>query len=81
MKRRWIPLIVTYALLVLPSAALACSVCFDPRDKSRAAYVLSTILLTSSPLAIVGGAGVWLRKRYTRIQHERGEEEGTPTDD
>jgi hypothetical protein len=70
MKRRWIPILVVFALATLPKAAFACSVCFDPRDKNRAAFVITTVLLTFFPLAVVGGAGVWLRKRFHRIEVE-----------
>ncbi len=77
MKRRWIPILVVFALAALPKAAFACSVCFDPRDKNRAAFVLTTMLLTFFPLGMVGGMGVWLRKRFHKVEQE-GEEETPP---
>ncbi len=77
MKRRWIAVVVTFWLAALPKAAFACSVCFDPRDKNRAAFVITTMLLTFFPLGMVGGAGVWLRKRFKKTAGE--EDEAQPT--
>lgn len=74
MKRRWIAVAVVYALAVLPKAAYACSVCFDPRDKNRTAFLISTMLLTFFPLGMVGGVGVWLRKRFHKLDGERDRE-------
>lgn len=51
------------ALCALPSSALACSVCYNPKAESRAAYLLTTGLLTLVPLFFMGAVLLWLRAR------------------
>ena len=51
------------AVASLPDAAHACAVCFDASDENRQAFFISTAFLSVFPLGIVGGAGLWLRRR------------------
>lgn len=55
------------ALLVLPDAAHACPVCFDSSDENRRAFIVTTAFLTLLPLGMVGGVGLWLRKRAREV--------------
>ena len=59
--------------LLLPDAAAACAVCFDPSEESRFAFVATTIFLSVLPLAILLGVGVWLRRKVldTERRHEQ----------
>jgi hypothetical protein len=80
MSRRWIPVLVLFALVMLPSVAHACPVCFDPRDENRSAFVATAALLTLLPLGVVGGVGLWLRRRFRDLQKE-SDQEPPPADD
>ena len=62
------------ALFLLPDAAHACAVCFDSSDENRRAFLVTTAFLSLLPLGMVGGAGLWLRKRAREVA-ERGEVE------
>lgn len=44
--------------------ASACPVCFDGEEASRTAYAVGTAVLTFLPLALMGAAALWLRKRW-----------------
>ena len=70
MSRAWIPVVVLAALMLLPEAAHACPVCFDARDENRQAFLITTAFLSLLPLGMVGGAGLWLRKRSREIDQE-----------
>lgn len=63
------------ALVALPDAAYACAACFDANDENRQAFIATTAFLTLLPLGMVGGAGLWLRRRA----RERASE-GSPLD-
>ena len=58
------------ALLMLPAAAHACAVCFDSSDENRRAFLVTTAFLTLLPLGMVGGVGLWLRKRAREVGQE-----------
>ena len=79
MKRAWIPAVVMVLLLVLPETALACPVCFDARDENRMAFLGTAILLTFLPLGMVGGVGLWVRRRVRDMESEsfQGDEDQT----
>jgi len=79
-SRRWIPVLVLLALVALPGVAHACPVCFDPRDQNRAAFVTTALALTFLPLGMVGGVGVWLRKRLRRLDAEVDQDAPASTD-
>jgi hypothetical protein len=61
--RRWILFVALALLVALPDVALACPVCFDPREENRFAFFATTIFLSVFPLSLVGGVGLWLRRR------------------
>lgn len=57
------------ALVALaPGAAEACAVCFSGREEGRAAYLVTTLLLTLLPLGLIGGLVLWLRRRATALR-------------
>ena len=66
--RRWIPLMVLALLVGLPDSLWACPVCFDPRDENRVAFLATTIFMSLFPLGMVGGVGLWLRKRARELR-------------
>ncbi len=68
MSRRWIPVLVLLLLVVLPDVAHACPVCFDPREENRAAYLATTAFMSLFPLGVVGGFGMWLRRRARELR-------------
>lgn len=72
--RLWIPVLVLAVLVALPDTAHACAVCFDPRAENRFAFLATTVFLTVFPLSMVGGVGLWLRKRARELHG------GHPTD-
>ena len=50
--------------VLVPRAALACSVCSAGRDdETRAAFLLTTVVLSALPLLLVGGFAWWLRRQ------------------
>ena len=63
MRRVVVAVLAIVGLLVLPDVAHACPVCFDSSDENRQAFLATAAFLTLLPLGMVGGAGLWLRKR------------------
>ena len=63
MRRIPILMLALVALAALPDAAHACAVCFDASDENRQAFIMTTAFLSLFPLGMVGGAGLWLRRR------------------
>lgn len=63
MRRVSILVLALLAVAALPEAAQACAVCFDASDENRQAFLISTAFLSVFPLGMVGGAGLWLRRR------------------
>ena len=78
-KRIWLALGAAFAVVFWPAVALACPVCFDPREENRLAFMLTTLLLTLTPLALVGGVVYGLWRRYKQLARELGDEEAAPT--
>ena len=62
--RSWIVVVVVAlaALVLWAGDASACSVCFDPKEQKRAAFMITTILLTFLPIIGVFRVELWLRK-------------------
>lgn len=56
--------------LALPSDALACSVCYNPNEEARTAYLLTTGLLSLVPLGFIGGLILWIRARLLAREAE-----------
>jgi len=81
MKRLWIPVLVLLLLVIVPGTAHACSVCFDPRDKSNGTFLLSTAFLSLVPVGILGSMGMWLRKRLRDVRGDYEDEEDRPSED
>ena len=53
------------------SQAEACPVCFQSNgEESRWAFYATTALLTFLPLSMVGGAVIYLRKRFDRLKDD-----------
>jgi hypothetical protein len=70
-------LVAAGLLLLLPGAAWACPVCFDTTAENRMAFMQTTVLLSLLPLGMVGGVGVWIRKRARAMELEgRGDLDG-----
>jgi hypothetical protein len=68
----WVSYFACIALLVLfPSIANACSVCFDAREGTRWAFIITTGLLSFAPLFMIGGVVYWLRKRVDDEEKRR----------
>lgn len=75
MKILRILLLAAVLLPVLPGGAAACAVCFDTTAENRMAFMVTTVILSLLPLGMVGGAGVWLRRRSRELdEQERGEQ-------
>lgn len=78
MSRRWIPVLVLLLLVVVPDVAHACPVCFDPREENRVAYLATTAFMSLFPLGMIGGVGVWLRRRARELRGLDRDETDTP---
>lgn len=64
----WAPVVAVVALMLVPAEAWACAVCFDPREENRFAFLATTIFLSLVPLGMVGGVGLWLRRRARQLR-------------
>lgn len=68
--------VLAVALLVaLPETVAACPVCFSATEENRLAFLATTIALSLLPLGMVGGAGLWIRRK---IRERGGEQPGDP---
>jgi hypothetical protein len=76
MAHRWIPMLVLVLLVALPEAIFACPVCFDASAENRVAFLKTAIALSVLPLGLVGGTGLWLRKRWRELSGESDEDLG-----
>ena len=69
--------------LLWPSAAHACAVCFSATDRNRIAFLITTIVLSLLPLAMIGAGLLWLARRARRagergrLVSERGDRQPT----
>ena len=66
-------LLLCLAVLAVPSLAEACPVCFSGRDESRMAYIWTTVLLTFTPLLMVG-LTLFLIRRHIQQSEDSAEE-------
>lgn len=66
-------LLTTAGVLLLPRAALACSVCFSGPDETRGAFLMTTIAMSALPLALIGGVIWWLRRQMKAAEREAAE--------
>ena len=76
MSRGWIAVLALFLLVALPDAVFACPVCFDARDENRQAFLATTAFLSLLPIGLVGGAGLWLRRRFRAVDAQGDEESG-----
>ncbi len=63
-------ILLATALLLLPGAAGACSVCFSATEENRIAFIATTVFLSVLPLSLLGGIGWWLRRRVLEMERE-----------
>jgi len=56
------------------AASATCPVCFDSKEETRLAFMGTTALLTLLPLGLVGGVGMWIRRRYRSLDRADGSE-------
>ena len=65
---RWLPVLISVALVAVPELAAACAVCGAAvgDDQSRIAYLFTSAVLSVLPLALFGGFLLWLRRQYRR---------------
>lgn len=68
MRRALVPVLALALVAVFPDVAHACPVCFDPREENRVAFLATTAFLSLVPLGMVGGMGLWLRKRARELK-------------
>lgn len=52
---------LAFPATLTPAVAHACPVCFDANEENRAAFVLTTVLLSVLPLLMVGAIALWIR--------------------
>ena len=65
---KFIAVLTTSFVVSCPSLALACSVCFDPNDEARIAFIVTTGLLSFVPLIAIWCLIRWFKKRA--LEHE-----------
>jgi len=71
MKLKTITSVSIACFLLAMSQAEACPVCFQANgEESRWAFYATTVFLTVLPLSMVGGAVIYLRKRFLRLKDE-----------
>jgi peptidoglycan/LPS O-acetylase OafA/YrhL len=79
LSRRWVAVAVVAVAMLMPKVALACPVCFDPRDENRFAFLGTTIFLSLLPLGMVGAMVTWVRQRSRKLdEDEQNPVESTP---
>ena len=68
-------------VLASPAAARACAVCQGGTSDNRLEFILTTALLTFTPLALIGGVVWGLRRRYLSlaVQEPRDDVPRVPT--
>lgn len=71
LARRALPAVSAIAALAAPRLAVACSVCSSGRDdETQLAFLIGTIFLSLTPLALIGGVAWALWRRAKRIAAE-----------
>jgi peptidoglycan/LPS O-acetylase OafA/YrhL len=77
LSRRWVAVAVVAVAMLMPKVALACPVCFDPRDENRFAFLGTTIFLSLLPLGMVGAMVTWVRQRSRKLDEEQATSAGS----
>ena len=70
--------LVVLLMFFLSGELWACAVCFDPREENRIAFLATTVFLSLVPLGMVGGLGLWLRRRARALRGLPSEGAGPP---
>ncbi len=76
--RAWLVAILVTAV---PAVARACPVCFDANEQNRAAFIVTTILLSTLPLAMVGVIVLWIRDSARGPEAGERSTSGAPASD
>lgn len=63
-------LVMSILYTLTPSISEACSVCFDPNDEARVAFIITTGLLTCVPLITLWTIFRWLKNRVHAFERE-----------
>lgn len=67
--RHSLPVLMLALLMLLPEWASACAVCSAGRDEeNRFAFLMMTIFMSLTPLALIGGLVFWIRRRYLAME-------------
>ena len=67
--RALLVLAVVVALVCLSQQALACPVCFSPKnEENRLAFIMMTGFLTCLPLGLIGSGVWWYRRRMREFE-------------
>ena len=67
---KFISSLIALLCVFMPTLSFACSVCFDPNDEARIAFILTTGLLTFVPLIVMWLLFRWLKKRAEDYDRE-----------
>lgn len=66
---------IALAIVFSPQIALACPVCgAAASEKSKTAFILSTLFMTVFPLLMIGLVAWWFVRRITEIDKARAEQ-------
>ena len=57
---------VALGLVLTMGSVEACPVCFSAKGGTREAFIITTVLLSCLPWAMVGGFVVWVRRKSKR---------------
>ena len=66
----WTSSLIILICVHIPAIATACTVCFDPNDEARIAFIITTGLLTFIPLIVMWLLFRWLKKRAEEYDKE-----------
>ena len=67
--RRCLSLLTPALLVLVPEFASACAVCSAGREEeTRFAFLMMTIFMSLTPLALIGGLVFWIRRRYLAME-------------
>ena len=54
-------------LVIIPSIAKACAVCFSGKEETLEAFYITTVLLTLLPIIMLALIGIWLYRKYRKV--------------
>lgn len=74
--------LLVFALLWAPSITHACSQCLATRTRAnQLAFIWTTVFLSITPLLVVGGIVLWLRKKIREADAQQLRAEGPRSDE